>query len=599
MFQHQEKVCLSGEEKEYDGPSIEQGETASTHQVLRLGLRSHLKPGVRRSTPNPSTGAIKEVRMMFTKLADTTKATIFSVLALGMTLVAACLIAPTSAFARGEALPADDPDFAAIDAYIQEEMRDVHIPGLALGILHGDEVVHLKSFGEADPSGRAVTPQTPFILASSSKSFTALAIMQLSKTGKVDLDAPVKRYIPWFRVANKAASNRITVRNLLNHTSGLPEDTAFEPMRSNDMSDDALEERVRTLSDVQLNHRVGATFEYTDANYDVLGLIVQRVAGQSYESYVQEHIFTPLDMSHSFTNQTAAQRNGLATGHRSWFSFPMRFDAPYSRGATPSSYLISSTQDMTHYLIAQLNSGRYADTSVLSPEGVAAMHRPAVKEGDRDIFYGMGWERRSTLSSVPVIQHDGTNSNFYADMILEPEGRWGIVILANFNSFNLNGGRLQGLSSGVISLLHGQAPPDVPMPHHPLLSSAMLLVAVVSVLQLLGILRSVVLLRRWRTQPNRRPRGRWVVALRVGVPLILNVGWGLFMLIGFPQLLYPLSHTLLIVPDLGYLVVVSGVVALSWGIVRTVLASFALRHSGTPKATGRSLPRPTKVSVAE
>jgi CubicO group peptidase (beta-lactamase class C family) len=243
--------------------------------------------------------------MMFTKLADTTKVTIFSVLALVMALGVVWLIAPASAFAQGEASPAADPDFAAIDAYIQEEMREVHIPGLALGIVHGDEVVHLKSFGETDPSGRAVTLQTPFILASSSKSFTALAIIQLSEAGKLDLDSPVKRYIPWFRVANKAASNRITVRNLLNHTSGLPEDTAFKPMLINDMSDDALEERVRTLSDVHLSHHVGATFEYTDANYDVLGLIVQRVAGQSYESYVQEHIFTPLDMSHSFTNQTA------------------------------------------------------------------------------------------------------------------------------------------------------------------------------------------------------------------------------------------------------------------------------------------------------
>ena len=225
------------------------------------------------------------------------------------------------------------------------------------------------------------------------------------------------------------------------------------------------------------------------------------------------------------------------------------------------------------------------------------MHRPAVKEGDRDIFYGMGWERRSTLSGVPVIQHDGTNSNFYADMVLEPEGRWGVVILANFNSFNLNGGRLQGLSSGVISLLHGQSPPDVPMPHHPILASATLLVAVVSVLQVLGIVRSVVLLRHWRTQPNRRPRRRWVVALRVGVPLVLNVGWGLFMLIGFPHLLYPLSPTLLIVPDLGYLVVVSGVVALSWGILRTVLAYLALRKGGTPKATEATAPKATKATV--
>jgi len=516
-------------------------------------------------------------------------------LALGMVVLALCLISPVSAFA--EEPRATDPDFATIDAYIQKEMSELHIPGLTYGIVHDDKVVHLGSFGEADPSGRAVTPQTPFILASVSKSFTALAIMQLSEEGKVDLDAPVQRYVPWFHVADKAASTRITIRNLLNHTSGLPEDTSFEPMRSNDMSDDALEERVRTLSDVQLNHRVGAAFEYTDANYDVLGLIVQRVAGQSYESYVQKHIFAPLDMSHSFTNQTDARRDGLATGHRSWFSFPMRFDAPYSRTATPSSYLISSAQDMTHYLIAQLNAGRYADTSVLSPEGVVAMHRPAVKEGDRDIFYGMGWERRSTLSGVPVIQHDGTNSNFYADMVLEPEGRWGVVILANFNSFNLNGGRLQALSGGVISQLKGQAPPEVPMPHHPILASAMLLVAVVSVLQALGIIRSVVLFRRWRAQPNRRPRRRWVAALRVGVPLVSNVGWGLFMLIGYPQLLYPLSATLLLVPDLGYLVVVSGGVALTWGILRTVLAYLVLRKTGTSKATGASVPKATKASV--
>src|SRR5215210_6581076 len=388
-------------------------------------------------------------------------------LALGMVVLALCLISPVSAFA--EEPRATDPDFATVDAYIQKEMSELHIPGLTYGIVHDDKVVHLGSFGEADPSGRAVTPQTPFILASVSKSFTALAIMQLSEEGKVDLDAPVQRYVPWFHVADKAASTRITIRNLLNHTSGLPEDTSFEPMRSNDMSDDALEERVRTLSDVQLNHRVGAAFEYTDANYDVLGLIVQRVTGQSYESYIQERIFAPLDMNHSFTDQTDAQRHGLATGYRSWFGFPRRFEAPYSRAAMLSSYLISSAQDMTHFLSAQLNAGRYGDESVLLPEGVAAMHRPAVREGDKNEFYGMGWEARS-LGSVPVVRHAGTNSNFYADMVLEPEGRWGVVILANFDSFNLNGGRVQGLSSGVISLLHGQAPPDVPMPHHSILA---------------------------------------------------------------------------------------------------------------------------------
>ena len=148
-------------------------------------------------------------------------------------LAATCLVVSPSFVVRASADP--DPDLASIDAYIEKEMREVHIPGLALGIVHNDEVVHLRGFGEAGPGGRAVTPQTPFILASASKSFTALAIMQLVESGKVDLNAPVRRYLPDFRVADEAASARITVRHLLHHTSGLPEDSAFGPMLSNDV----------------------------------------------------------------------------------------------------------------------------------------------------------------------------------------------------------------------------------------------------------------------------------------------------------------------------------------------------------------------------
>ena len=125
-------------------------------------------------------------------------------------------------------------------------------------------------------------------------------------------------------------------------------------------------------------------------------------------------------MRHSFTDQTDARRYGLATGHRSWFGFPRPFEAPYSRAAMPSSYLISSAEDITHFLIGQLNGGTYDAASVLSPEGIAAMHQPAVREGDRDIFYGMGWESR-TLAGVPVVRHNGTNANFYADMVLDME----------------------------------------------------------------------------------------------------------------------------------------------------------------------------------
>jgi CubicO group peptidase (beta-lactamase class C family) len=498
-----------------------------------------------------------------------------SLRALAVLLGATCLVAYPPFSVTASASPG--PDLASIDAYLEKEMREVHIPGLALGIVRNDEVVHLRGFGQADPAGRPVTPQTPFILASASKSFTALAIMQLVEAGRIDLDATVRRYLPAFRVADEAASARMTVRHLLHHTSGLPEDSAFGPMLSNDMRDEALSDRARALAAVHLSHGVGEVFEYTDANYDLLGLVVQAVSGQSYESYIAAHVFAPLGMRHSYTNQPDARRDGLATGHRSWFGYPRPFEAPYSRAAMPSSHLISSAEDVSHFLSMQLNGGRFRGRSVLSPEGIAAMHAPAVRQGTRDIFYGMGWESRS-VNGVPVVRHDGTNANFYADMALVPEDRWGVVILTNFDSLNLNGGRLQGLSSGVISMLRGEPPPEVPMPHHPLLASATLLVAAVTVMMLLGIVRTMVLVRRWRTRPESRPRSRRAMVLRVGLPLIANLGWGLGLLLAFPQVAYPLIPTMLIVPDLGYLVVASALAALTWGFLRTVLAYFVLRR---------------------
>src|SRR2546428_7435467 len=98
------------------------------------------------------------------------------------------------------------PDFAGMDRYVTAQMQEAHIPGLALGIVHGDHIVHLRGFGVANPAGQPATPQTPFILGSLSKSFTAVAILQLIDAGTMELDAPVQRYLPWFRVADSNAS---------------------------------------------------------------------------------------------------------------------------------------------------------------------------------------------------------------------------------------------------------------------------------------------------------------------------------------------------------------------------------------------------------
>src|SRR2546425_5337859 len=136
--------------------------------------------------------------------------------ALVVWLVLACWVQPVHA-----ASSTSTPEFAQIDSYIQAQLVESRMPGLALGIVHGDQIVHLQGFGKADDSGRAVTPQTPFFIGSNSKSFTALAVMQLVEAGKMRLDARVYEYLPWFRVADRSASAVITVRQLLNQTSGL------------------------------------------------------------------------------------------------------------------------------------------------------------------------------------------------------------------------------------------------------------------------------------------------------------------------------------------------------------------------------------------
>src|SRR4051794_13597799 len=150
------------------------------------------------------------------------------------------LVAAATSIARAQT--PTQPNFDAIDHYILDEMNATRLPGLALAIVHGDQIVHIKGFGRADSSGGVVTAQTPFLIGSVTKSFTALAIMQLVEAHKLDLDAPVQHYLPSFQVGNDpVASQAITVRHLLHMTSGIPTmDGTTQSMRD-DTSDDALE----------------------------------------------------------------------------------------------------------------------------------------------------------------------------------------------------------------------------------------------------------------------------------------------------------------------------------------------------------------------
>src|SRR6266542_3089549 len=478
------------------------------------------------------------------------------------------------------------PDFAAIDRYVAAEMHEQHIPGLALGIVQGDQIVHLKGFGVADTSGGVVTPQTPFPIGKVSKAFTALAVMQLVEAGKLELDTPVQHYLPWFRVADADASAQITVRHLLTQTSGLSHAAGLEQYANADLRDSALEQHVRGLSTVQLAHPIGAAYEDTSANAWVLGLLVQTVAAQPYAAYVQQQVVAPLEMRQSFTVPADAQPHGLVRGYHYWFGQPVTAEQPFNRGYLPGSGLIASAEDMTHFLVAQLNEGRYANVPVLSAAGIAELHQPAVAAPGPhaecltqapDCAYAMGWGVRQ-IDGGPAVIKSSDLPLFAADVVLLPTTRFGLVLLMNADTL-LEPGRNHAIADGVTRLLRdGQAPA---------LSGSrawmvyLILLGVVAI-QVAGMVWSLITLRRWRAQPEHRPHGRWQLGWHVIRPLIVNLAWALVVLAGIAKLSLP--DLLLGAPDLAIVLLASGVVALVWAVVRTVLAYGTLRTPVAPRA---------------
>jgi CubicO group peptidase (beta-lactamase class C family) len=444
-----------------------------------------------------------------------------------------------------------ETDFAAIDAYVTTQLNDLGIPGMALGIVQDGQIAHLQGFGVADSSGRAVTPQTPFYIASLTKSFTALAVMQLVEAGKIDLDAPVQTYLPWFELADKEASAKITVRYLLNHTTGI----SGKDGNRDWTSQQGLEETVRGLDTIQLTQPVGITFQYSNLNWSIAGLIVEKVSGQSYVDYVTQHIFEPLDMRHSYASRAPALADGLAEEHHLVLGHAFKSERAVPPAYLPSGFLISSVEDMTHYAVAQLNDGRYGDTSIFSPQGIEELHAPAIPAW-ADLHYAMGWEV-GTLDGMPIVSHTGDDGSNHSMVILMPDRGLGIVLLANASGFEQNP-QINQIAEGVVSLLNANTPAPLSPPiHYSFLYWTILLTPF---LMILGIVYS------WRYWRNKGVGHILLVALLYG-------GVALLWLCGVPLAIgQPIwTGMRFFHPELAYGLILGAAIGIGWSVIYTVM----------------------------
>lgn len=347
--------------------------------------------------------------------------------------------------------PAAAVDAAAIDAVVRAYREATRIPGLAVVVVRGREVVHTAGYGRT-ADGDAVTDRTVLPVASLSKSVTAFAVLHLAAAGKVRLDAPVRDHLPEFTLADDRAA-RITVRQLLDQTSGMSDSTFRSTGGSTPRT---LREAVAAMRHSRLAADPGSRFAYHNPNYQVAARLVEVAGGQSFDAYLRQHVFRPLGMTGSRTIGTPAELPSGSRGHRMMAGAALAVTEPPSFG-NGSGGVLSSARDLAGWLATQLDRGRGPDgTAVLPPAAIATMHRPSAAGS-----YGLGWTAGSTRSGAPLVDHTGGLVTATAYQALLPDRGYGIAVLANAGS---QYGDAPALGDRLIDLIEGRpvSPPAGP-----------------------------------------------------------------------------------------------------------------------------------------
>jgi len=334
-----------------------------------------------------------------------------------------------------------------IDAYVQERMSAWSVPGLALAIVEDGKVSVTRGYGLANREQvSAMTPETVVAVGSTTKPFTAAAILQLVEQGKLDLDAPVTKYLPWFSMDDPRAKE-ITVRQLLAHTSGIPASASLD----GNQDPDALEQRVRALDWEQLRSTPGTHWEYANDGFNVGGLVVQAVSGMPYEQYVEERILKPLGMARSTFDPARGAQLGMAQGYVKRKGQLQAEKTKLTRGYDPAGMLLTDAEDSGRFLAAMLGKGTLDGAQILKPDSVQQMWSPAADVSD-GMQYGLGWFLRQS-EGMQVVFHPGEILTMGSTFVLVPERKLGVAVLANLDS-----DAKDEIAEGVTRLLLGFVP---------------------------------------------------------------------------------------------------------------------------------------------
>ena len=331
--------------------------------------------------------------------------------------------APTAALADVD--QADNIRIATdriMDVMIQED-----IPAVSVAVALDGEMVWAEGFGVADrASGRAADKDTAHAVASITKPFTAVAIMMLADEGGLDLDAPVNRYLGERKlVAMIGDADQATIRQLLNHTSGLPYHHAFffEDEAQGRLGED---ESIRRFG--KLVNAPGEFFEYSNFGYGVLEYVIERVSGKSYPAFLEEEIFEPLALDDAFLPASAPENRNAATRYRHNGSAVPFYDF-HHRGAAA---VFASAEDLASFGLAYM-AALDADTDFLSRAAAQAMIADPVELSTFAWDFGLGWQVR-TVNERMLLTHAGGMVGTRSRLLLAPDEKIAIAVAINTDS---------------------------------------------------------------------------------------------------------------------------------------------------------------------
>lgn len=324
---------------------------------------------------------------------------------------------------------------AARDTALQERVTEIaerlQVSGVAVGVLFDGQEEYAFHGVTSIENPLAVNADTLFQFGSTGKTFTATAMMRLVEQGRVDLDAPVRTYIPEFRLKDEEVARTVTVFHLFNHTAGWEGDL----MEDMGPGDDALARYVERMATIEQVTPLGETVSYNNASLSVAGRVIEKVTGQTYEQAMKELIFQPLHLDHCYFFPNEIMTRRFAVGHNQAADGTITIARPWAlpRGNHPAGGISSNAADQIAWARFHLGDGRAADgTQILSQGTLRRMQQPTVEAPGSALgdAIGISWMLRD-VDEVRLVGHGGDTIGQHSAFTMVPERNFAVTSLTN------------------------------------------------------------------------------------------------------------------------------------------------------------------------